>query len=325
MARTKQSKGPGSGDRRTTWTRFHLPRGQDWPTWSTSHSDPHRGPLTDVAGIKNVWLGRRVEDSEQAALIILWKTEDALKEFQDSPTCDEFLQYLPENGAQASPESGALLRDLSLSNADGGSLSPAPSRFLSFQWIGIGFEEKLQGRVTFTALVIPYTSDTIPESSRIATHRAVRDALDKFRPRGCEDISSPYMQTHFWKQLAMVNNKDALVDSDPWQLGEQVATAGNEGGRMVYCEFRQWNGYSGATPEREEATANSQLTRESWAQMFAKVMPSVTAWTQERWDIQLVPQKEEEEGEYEEDSEYDRNMEEYLNQNLPYRHDKLLG
>lgn len=70
MARTKQSKVPGSGDRRTTWTRFYLPREQDWPTWSATHLRPHRGPLSGVEGIKNVWLGRKVEDSEQAALII---------------------------------------------------------------------------------------------------------------------------------------------------------------------------------------------------------------------------------------------------------------
>lgn len=34
------------------------------------YSDPHRGPLTGVEGIQNVWLGRKVEDPEQAALII---------------------------------------------------------------------------------------------------------------------------------------------------------------------------------------------------------------------------------------------------------------
>ncbi|KFZ09742.1 hypothetical protein V501_05498 [Pseudogymnoascus sp. VKM F-4519 (FW-2642)] len=309
MARTKQST-PGTGERRTTWTRFHLPRGQDWPTWSPSHSGPHRGPLTGVPGISNVWLGRKVEDSEQAALIILWRTKDALEKFQESPACDEFLQYLPENGEQSSLESGALLQDVSLGDANDGSLSPAPSRFLSFQWVsGIGFETNMQRRVTFTALVIRYTSNSIPESSRRATFSAVRKAFDEFWPKGCEDISSTPMQTHFWKQWAIVDNKDALMDSDPWQLGEQVATAGNEGGRMVLCEFRQWNGYSGATPEREEATANNPLTRESWAQMFAKVMPPVMAWAKERWDIQLLPEKEEEEGEYEEDSGNDRNME----------------
>ncbi|OBT85998.1 hypothetical protein VE02_06356 [Pseudogymnoascus sp. 03VT05] len=255
-----------------------------------------------------------VEDPEQAALIILWRTEDALKKFQNSPACDEFLQYLPKNGVEPSLESGTLLRDLSLGNANDSSLSPAPSRLLSFQWAsGYGFEENLEGRVTLTAFVIPYTGDSTPESSQNAVYGAVRGAFDQFRPRGCEDISSPSMQTHIWKQWAVVDNKDALVDSDPWQLGGQVATAENEGGRMVLCEFRQWNGYSGATPEREEAMANSPLTRESWAQMFAKVMPPVTAWAKERWDIQSVPQKEEEEGEYEEDSEYDRNIEEYLN------------
>lgn len=47
-------------------------------------------------------------------------------------------------------------------------------------------------------------------------------------------------------------------------------------------------------------------------------MPPATAWAKERWDIQLVLQKNEEEGEYEQDLEYDRNME-YLSHNIPGR------
>ena len=65
------------------------------------------------------------------------------------------------------------------------------------------------------------------------------------------------------------------------------------------------NGYLGATPEREEASTKSQLARGSWVQMAEKLMPSVSAWEQERWDIQLAPcfivPEEEEEDQNEED------------------------
>ncbi|KFY01607.1 hypothetical protein O988_02652 [Pseudogymnoascus sp. VKM F-3808] len=140
----------------------------------------------------------------------------------------------------------------------------------------------------------------------------VRGAFDQFRPKGYEDIGSPPMQTHLWKEWALVDNQDALMDSDPWQLGGRVATAGNEGGRIVMCEFRRWAGHFGATLEREEATVNSPLTRESWAQKLAEVMPPVTAWAKERWDIQLVPRQEEEEEGEDEDPEFTRKLEEFV-------------
>lgn len=56
--------------RRTTWTRFHLPGGQNWPKWTTSYSNTYLGPLTDVPGCEKVRLGRKVEDPEQAVFII---------------------------------------------------------------------------------------------------------------------------------------------------------------------------------------------------------------------------------------------------------------
>ena len=68
MARTKTTA--KRYDRVTTWTRFHLPREQEWPTWSVAHPDVHVGPLADVAGSSGVLLGRMVEDPEQAAYII---------------------------------------------------------------------------------------------------------------------------------------------------------------------------------------------------------------------------------------------------------------
>ncbi|KAK7913901.1 hypothetical protein PG985_011604, partial [Apiospora marii] len=53
-----------------TWTRFHLPLKQKWPTWSVDHDDMHVGPLTGLP-IRNVSLGRTVENPEQAANMIV--------------------------------------------------------------------------------------------------------------------------------------------------------------------------------------------------------------------------------------------------------------
>jgi hypothetical protein len=63
--------------KRLTWTTFHLSSAKPWPTWpdaavpgGTQYSDLYLGLLCNVPGVKNVRLGRRVEDVEQAAFII---------------------------------------------------------------------------------------------------------------------------------------------------------------------------------------------------------------------------------------------------------------
>lgn len=198
MAPTKQFTVPGSGDRWTTWTWFHLLSEQDWPTWSASHSDPHRGHLTGVEGIKNVWLGRKVEDSEQGASIIResprpnhapgsntlanpsqdWYggRRTPYKNSKIPPAREKFLQCLPQNGVKAALGSGALLQNLPFDDPDGSSLPPALLRFTSFRWVtGSDFEENLQGRVTLTALVVPYTSNKIPDSVMYGNLRSACD------------------------------------------------------------------------------------------------------------------------------------------------------
>ena len=75
MARTKQSARPGLGGREKevmTWTRFHLPVDQEWPTWrDAKHADDvHRGPLAGLEGVLQAWLGRMVDDPEQAVYIV---------------------------------------------------------------------------------------------------------------------------------------------------------------------------------------------------------------------------------------------------------------
>lgn len=53
-----------------TWTQFHLPLEQEWPTRAVAHPDVHVGPLADVEGKLKGSLVRMVKDPEQAVYII---------------------------------------------------------------------------------------------------------------------------------------------------------------------------------------------------------------------------------------------------------------
>ncbi len=77
MARTRKTDVTLRLERqRTTWTKFHLVSEQNRPAWSTttgSSNDAHRthlGPLAGAASRLKVWLGRKVEDSEQAVFVV---------------------------------------------------------------------------------------------------------------------------------------------------------------------------------------------------------------------------------------------------------------
>jgi hypothetical protein len=234
--------------------------------------------------------------------------------------------------------SGALLQALSLNDAnndaDNATLSLAPSRFLIFQWdSGFYFTQHLEGRITLTALVMPYTDFPNREPLR----DAVLGAFKGFLPVGCEDLIPqpvpnnpqrpiglyrahfPYMfSSTAW---AWVDAGDACADGNMKQPVQQSGQqAENDNGRMVFCEFRRWNGYNRATPEREEAQAEDLLAKESWAQVVANTMPPVVAWEQERWHLQDPPAEEEEEGREEEDAEYNRNLMEWVED---YRRSRL--
>ncbi|KAI2606574.1 hypothetical protein GGR54DRAFT_438095 [Hypoxylon sp. NC1633] len=141
-------------------------------------------------------------------------------------------------------------------------------------------------------------------------------------PRGCEDLLAQWplrLSTPFWPAWTSWTAW-AWVDREPLQIGQQMATAGNETDQAIMCEFRRWDGYRGATPEREEALAQNPLARGSWTQEVAKVMPPVTDWAQERWDIQiatefLTPEEEEERRKMElEEKEYERLLIEFRKQ-----------
>lgn len=263
--------------KRTTWTRFHLPRGQDWPKWMTGRLNTYLGPLADVTGRGKVRLGRKVDDPEQAALIvrecvlarfitvipdshrllthseIVWESADALKDFQHSPLCSEFLQSL---GCENENES-----------------------LLSLQWDSgfsmgenLGQADDLHGRMTLTTFNIPYTG--VPDCK--AWRRALADAFGGFMPKGCEDLRSP--PAFQWKAYAWVDDNHQ----------EQPTAAETSRGQAVCYQFFRWNG-NGASPEREEASARDPGAHELWAKTVAKAMPPVEAWKQERWDIEVAP------------------------------------
>jgi hypothetical protein len=63
--------------KRLTWTSFHYPSTQSWPTWPSAaipgegqNPDPYFEVLCNVPGVENVRIARKVEDVEQAAYIV---------------------------------------------------------------------------------------------------------------------------------------------------------------------------------------------------------------------------------------------------------------
>lgn len=63
--------------KRFTWTSYHHPSTQSWPTWPSTaipgegqNPDPYLEVLCNVPGVENVRIAHRVEDVKQAAYII---------------------------------------------------------------------------------------------------------------------------------------------------------------------------------------------------------------------------------------------------------------
>ncbi|KAK8122174.1 hypothetical protein PG984_010844 [Apiospora sp. TS-2023a] len=281
MARTKvTAKSHSLGV--VTWTRFHLPLEQEWPIWSVTHADVHVGPLAGVEGVLKASLGRMVERPAQAAYVIVWRLLDDLKNFKSSPACAEFLQNLPENDtiSQVSIESGSALKYLHLDNA-----SSSTSRFLICEQLNPTpmANAALEGRVTFTAFLVPQKDNSL----RRTWYNSLKDVFGLFLPRGSEFIS---LKRRFsWQYLTVwfsVLTEDHWVES---KFGKLEETQEDLQGRTIFCELRHWPHSLGVTPEDEEASATDPQARESWDQAVAQVMPPVTAWEQERWDIREVP------------------------------------
>ncbi|PNP55970.1 hypothetical protein THARTR1_03907 [Trichoderma harzianum] len=286
-------------NRRTTWTRFHLPRWQGWPTWSTGSSI--LGPLAEVTGYNKVWLGRQVDDPEQAAIII---REYFSLGFHEVSIIINTQQQQCGRLQKPSRISKTLQHRLSLNDAEntGTAVSPTASRFPSLHWhYSNGKELEVEGRVTLTTLLVPYTGGPDLEQIRLSIVRAFKG----FVPADCEDLRPPPPLSRDsiplggqWPGLvAFLPKPDGLVwawtdtgDNEQWQPpGQSVAAEQNGSGQMVVCQFRLWNGLYGATRQREEASAKNALAKESWETVVSNVFPPVTAWEQERWDIQVAP------------------------------------
>ncbi|KAJ0413061.1 hypothetical protein BJY00DRAFT_297446 [Aspergillus carlsbadensis] len=240
MARTKQTA-RRSTPPLITWTRFHLPQEQEWPTWSVDHVNVHIGPLADVYGWCRVSLGRMVKNPEQAAYIIEWVTLDDLKNFQSSPACTEFLRNLPEHSnSQVSIKSGAALRHLAVDNASLSSL-PAPSRFLTFERATKTPTLEVKGRVTVTTFVVPRKVDNV--------HRMFYDnfesVFNNFAPHGSRFIAR---HQYSWTRTSSVWFR--VLAEDHWveeKFGQLELTQEDNQGWIIFCHFFVWPLGLGAT------------------------------------------------------------------------------
>lgn len=159
----------------------------------------------------------------------------------------------------------------------------SPSRFLTFEHVLGSPTADVEGRVTLTAFLVPRKDDSV----RRTWYDNIRDVFGHFLPRGSEFIrlhrrfSWQYLTVWFW-----VLTEDHWVEK---KFGKPEQTQEDTQGRTILCEFRLWPRSCDVTPEHEEASATDPQARESWDQAVAKVMPPVTAWEQERWDIRQVP------------------------------------
>ncbi|KAI1112061.1 hypothetical protein F5Y14DRAFT_423017 [Nemania sp. NC0429] len=282
MARIKQTAGHYEKDL-ITWTRFHLPQDQEWPTWSVDHADVHVGPLAGVHGFHKASLGRMVDNPEQAAYIIEWATLDDLNNFQSSAACADFLRSLPEHDdSQVSFESG--LAESALGNLTLDDASP-PSRFLTLKHVTEAITSPVAGRVTLTAFLIPSKVDSIWKM----WDEDFEPVFRSFIPRDSQ-LRNQFIRTRNGSKPIAV--WFGALAEDRWverKFGKPEQTQDGDQGRTIFCDFHLWSPDYGASPEHEEASATDPQARESWAQAIARVMPPATAWTQERWDIQEVP------------------------------------
>ncbi len=116
----------------------------------------------------------------------------------------------------------------------------------------------LEGRVTFTVLMIPRKDVSMLSTWYADVHRV----FGYFTPCGCEVIKRRHPPPHMRHLAAwfMVITEDAWVDGKFGKLEQK------ENGRTILCELRHWTGIYDATTELEEASAKDPLARESWAQ-----------------------------------------------------------
>lgn len=224
-----------------------------------------------------------------------------MRNFQASPACAEFLGNLPEDRSSLGPvELGSALRSMTLDGTSSSS-PPAPSRFLILQDAWGGPKAEVEGRVTMTTLLVPSKVDSILGMLR----ETFLPVFGYFLPRGSEffdrirGFSFKYSAVWMWAVAEDYYMQEKFRKPEPAQLVNQD--------RTIFYHFFLWPRKFNAAPEREEASAADPQAKESWVKAVSKVMPPVTAWTQERWEIQKVPYYYP--PEYDEDDEDDEDLE----------------
>ncbi|KEY63862.1 hypothetical protein S7711_11527 [Stachybotrys chartarum IBT 7711] len=297
MAKTKKTAIILRQERyRTSWIPFRLTQEQHGLNWPEGHWDTYLTSLVDVAGCLKVKVGRKVDDPEQAVLIIgecnflglhivpsaflthggrrlAWDSADDLNKFQQSTKCRELLHTL---GYDENKPSSQLL---SLRWEIGFCIGDASTVF-----------DKLHGRVTLTTLTIPYSGTQEFKSWTLA----LRNAFGRFLPKVCEPGRLP--PCFRWWSYTWVDDHDSQQDKTEQQSQESeqgaresplVAVADEQSQATCYLFFR-WNGRC-ATPEVEEKWAADAEEQKLWAAAVEAAMPPVAAWKKERWHIHIAP------------------------------------
>ncbi|EJP64330.1 hypothetical protein CRV24_004617 [Beauveria bassiana] len=297
-----------------TWTRFYLPRDQEWPVWTVDHDDIHAGPLTRLPCLR-LGLARMVDKPDQAAYIIEWYTQQDFKNFESSPACVEFLRNLPESAA--SEESSSRLEHLNLDDES----APLPkssgkSRFRVYKHSTRLPTRELEGLVTLTAFSVPAKIDD-NDSRFLEISRALEAKFSAFRPQGYTWLTKHGASNRFICIWLWVLEEDSWVEEKFGTL-KQSQPGEDDPSRAILCHIFLWSRGYAEPHKEEEASAADPQARESWERRAALVMPPATAWVQERWDIRQVPRFEasssEEEGEgpeWEEELEDRRRLEEF--------------
>jgi hypothetical protein len=124
--------------------------------------------------------------------------------------------------------------------------------------------------VTFTTLLVP---------GKVEERTIWKDTLTSF------ETPSEYgtRQSEVWFWVLM---EDHSVEDKFGKLEQtQIQTQEENQGRTIFCHLCVWKNTT-AIPGDEEALAADP---QPWKEMLAEVVPPVTAWQQERWDIREVP------------------------------------
>lgn len=194
---------------------------------------------------------------------LVWESVPALQSFEDSSLC------------------GDLLRDLGCDANE--------QALVSFQWkVGFWFGDDLHGRITRTALVVPYTEEPEYDDWRAQ----MLPKFNGFMPADCKELRHSLPKAFQFQSFAWVDTVRetlALREIDK-EIQASIMGGEEQGGKQHHAigyHFFRWNGNDDA-PNWEEVLAQDPKARESWDKTLAKIMPPVNAWGQERWDLKLA-------------------------------------